>query len=55
MMLLKHTACGDIKSPDYEKFNFVTINSVISDRTNLVTLIMLIEKNIYREIGKRVV
>lgn len=52
MMLLKHLASGEIKSPDYDKFNFITIHSVISDRTDLVTLIKLIEKNISREVGK---
>ena len=52
MSLLKPMASGDIKSPDYDRFNFITINAVLSERTNLVTLIKLIEKNIKREIGK---
>jgi hypothetical protein len=49
---IKPLATGDIKSPDYNQFNFVTINTVLSERTNLVTLIKLIEQNIKREIGK---
>ena len=52
MMVLKHTATGDVKTFDGERFNFVTINIMISDRTDLVTLIKLIERNIDREVGK---
>ncbi|MFK7699677.1 ATP-binding protein [Pseudomonas caspiana] len=37
---------------NYEKFNFVAVNVVISDRTSLVTFIKLIEKSISRELGK---
>ena len=52
LMLVKYLAAGNIKSPDFDEFNFVTINVVISERTNIVSLIKLIEKNIQREIGK---
>ncbi|WP_323158269.1 ATP-binding protein [Pseudomonas viridiflava] len=34
------------------KFNFLTVNVVVSERTTLVTLIKLIERCIYRELGK---
>lgn len=44
-------AVGDIKSPDFENFNFITIEITISDRTNLVTLIKLIERNLKRELS----
>jgi len=52
MMMLKSTAIGNIKSFDKITFNFVAINIVISDKTDLVTLIKLIERNISREVGK---
>jgi len=45
-------ASGVFKSPDYKQFNFVTISTVLSERTSLVTLIKLIDRNIKREIGK---
>ncbi len=51
MMLLRHMACGDIKSLNNERFNFVTISALISNKTDLVILIKLIEKNISREVG----
>ena len=51
MMILKHFAKGEI-STDYGEFNFITINTVISDRTNIVTLMRLIERSLRREIGK---
>jgi hypothetical protein len=52
MMCLKHVSDGSIPSLKHGSFNFIRINVAISDRTNLVTLIKIIEKNITREIGK---
>lgn len=52
LYLLKYMAAGDVKSPDYDVFKFITIDLVISDRTDLVTLIKLIDKNIARSVGK---
>lgn len=52
LMFLKYVSCGQIESLEHGKFDFVTINIVISEKTDLVTLIKLIEKNISREIGK---
>lgn len=49
---IKALANGEITNPSYDKFNFITINAVISERTNLITLIKLIDKNIKRELGK---
>lgn len=39
MMLLEHTASGNIHSSKYGTFNFVTVNIQISDRTNFITFI----------------
>jgi AAA+ ATPase superfamily predicted ATPase len=52
MQYIKPLATGDIKSPEYDIFNFVTANISISERTNLVTLIRLIERSLKRELGK---
>lgn len=52
LSLLRPTACGDIKSLNDEKFKFVVINSVISSRSTLTSLIKLIERNLRREVGK---
>lgn len=52
MAYTKPLATGDIKSSDYEFFKFVVVNVAISDRTNLLTLIRLIEQNLKREISK---
>lgn len=52
LMYLKHISCGDVSSIKHDRFNFVTINIAISERTDLVTLIKLIERKITREIGK---
>ena len=52
MAYIKPLAIGNIKSPDYESFKFVAVNVSISDRTNLLTLIRLIEQNLKREISK---
>jgi len=51
MMILKHFADGGIPT-EYGSFNFIPINTVISDRTNIVTLIKLIERSLRRELGK---
>jgi len=50
--LIKPTATGDIVSSDYDKFNFVTVNVLISNKSTLSSLIKLIEKKLTREIGK---
>ncbi|MFO7581453.1 AAA family ATPase [Guyparkeria sp.] len=49
---IKFLADGSIKSPDFEQFNFVTINIAVSEKMSLVTLIKLIERNIKRQVGK---
>lgn len=43
---------GAIKSPEYEKFNFLPICIPISDKLEITTLLKLIERNISRELGK---
>lgn len=45
-------SAGRIKSPDYDVFNFVTINLSISDRLDITSLIKLTRQNIEREVGK---
>lgn len=45
-------SAGRIKSPDYEKFDFVTVNLSISDRIDISSLIKLTRQNLEREIGK---
>ncbi|MDO6709029.1 AAA family ATPase [Photobacterium sp. 1_MG-2023] len=52
LTLFKPLANGEIKSPDYENFNFITLNAIISNGTNLVTFIKLIQRNLQRELGK---
>lgn len=52
LSLIKPTANGEIKSPDYELFNFVVVNTVISNKSTLISFIKLIERNLKREIGK---
>ena len=49
---IKFLANGEITSPDYNVFNFLTVNIVISERTTLANLITLIEHTIKREVGK---
>ncbi len=49
---LKPLADGSIKSPDFERFNYILISIAISERMSLVTLIKLIERNIKRQVGK---
>ncbi|ENM5895746.1 ATP-binding protein [Vibrio mimicus] len=51
LMLYKPLANGDIAT-EYGKFNFVTVNAVISPRTNLLTFIKIIERSLKREVGK---
>lgn len=45
-------SAGEIKSPDYEKFNFVTISLSVSDRIDISSLIRLARQHIDREVGK---
>lgn len=52
LTLFKPLANGEIKSLDYENFNFITLNAIISNGTNLVTFIKLIQRNLQRELGK---
>lgn len=52
MMFLKHVSCGSVESIQYGSFNFLTVSTVLSDRTDIVSLIKLIERNISRELGK---
>lgn len=52
MMFLKHISCGDITSIEHGTFNFITVNIILSDKTDLITMIKLIERNISREVGK---
>ena len=51
LMLFKPLANGSIET-GYGKFNFITINTVISSRTNLLTFIKIIERGLKRELGK---
>lgn len=51
-MILKDFATGEFESIENGNFNFACINTVISDRANLLSFIRLIEANIRREIGK---
>lgn len=50
LVLYRSLARGDIKTA-YGKLNFVIVNAVISPRTNLLTLIKIIDSNLKREIG----
>jgi len=52
MMILKDFASGARETLEHGKFEFLTINGMVSDTTDLVTLIKLIERNIKRELGK---
>ena len=45
-------ARGRFKSPDYDKFQFVTVSISISDRMTLTTMIKLIDTNLRRSMGK---
>lgn len=52
MMILKGFSSGRTETLEHGKFNFLTISGMISDKTDLVTLIKLIERNVLRELGK---
>ena len=52
MMILKDFSSEKFETLDHGKFNFLTINIVISERMSLLTFIKLIERNIKRELGK---
>lgn len=50
LVLYRSLARGDIKTA-YGKLNFIIVNTVISPRTKLLTLINIIDSNLKREIG----
>lgn len=52
LFYLQSLSSGAIKSPDYERFSFVTISLPISDRMDITSLIKLTRLNMEREIGK---
>jgi len=52
MMILKEFSSGAFESLDHGSFDFITINGVISERMNLMTLVKLIDRNLKRELGK---
>jgi hypothetical protein len=52
LSLLKPTTSGNIESTDYGKFNFIVINTVISNKSTLTSFIKLIDRNLKRELGK---
>ncbi|QTN29024.1 ATP-binding protein [Rhodoferax sp. AJA081-3] len=52
LLFLKAVAVGNIKSPEYENFDFLSIHIPVSDKLDIGTLLKLIERNISREIGK---
>ncbi len=52
LSLFKPLAKGEIKSLNYDAFNFVTINTIISDSTTLLSFIKMIENSVKREVGK---
>ncbi len=52
MMILKDFSSGAFETLEHGKFNFLTINIVISERMSLLTLIKLFDRNIKRELGK---
>ena len=52
MMILKGFSSSASASLEHGSFDFITINGVISDRMNLMTLIKLIDRNLKRELGK---
>lgn len=49
---IKPTAQGDISCPDYDRFNFVVVNTVISNKSTLISFIKLLERNLKRELEK---
>ena len=52
LLYVQHVSNGSIESPEYGKFDFVTVNIPISDKLDIVTLLKLSERNISRELGK---
>lgn len=52
LMYMSSVAKGEIDSISHGRFKFLTISTSISDKTDLVTLIKLIERHISRELGK---
>jgi len=52
LSVFNYLANGSITAGDSDTFNFLTINAVVSERTNLKTLITLINNHIRREAGK---
>jgi hypothetical protein len=49
---IKPTAQGVITCPDYERFNFIVINTVISNKSTLISFVKLLERNLKRELEK---
>lgn len=49
---IKPTAKGNIIAPGFDKFNYVVVPTVISNKSTLVSFIKLIERNLKRELGK---
>lgn len=52
LLYLQHLSVGGVDSPEYGKFDFLSIHIPVSDKLDIVTLLKLIERNISREIGK---
>ncbi|MBS9773658.1 MAG: ATP-binding protein [Tenacibaculum sp.] len=52
LQLIKYFANGDIESSYGVNFNFVTVNLVISHKTNLNSAVKLIDRILKRELGK---
>lgn len=52
MMTLKEFSRSNLETLEHGKFDFLTISGMVSEKTDLVTLIRLIERNIKRELGK---
>lgn len=52
MMIFKDFSSGRLSTLEHGTFNFLTISGMISDKTDLVTLIKIIERNVSRELGK---
>ena len=50
--LIKPTAQGDFATFDHGKVSFVVINTVISNKSTLISFIKLIERNLKRELEK---
>jgi len=50
--LIKPIAQGIISSLDYDKFDFVVVNTVISNKSTLISFVNLLERNLKRELEK---